>query len=186
MVFSWKHQGTIGLWLVAPFSGDFWVPLASLPGALLLISGTVDLGRQLGLALLLRNAVAASEIATGVFTRQIVTSENDIAAAGLFITGIACGIALSNLVRARTDHRGVIVGSAGGSQVLCGLGYTGVAWLGLCGILSGSPGSKGVCTYRERLRDCGGLFGRLLVSAKLLVCGQPRLPAWHSQAGRRI
>ena len=130
----WSFPGNfeiLGLWLVAPFSGDFWLGLATLPEALLFIWGTVEIGRQLGLSRRMRNAAGVSGFATHVFIYQIASSENDIAAAGLFVTGIAYGIrAIRSGRQSELTIGALSLGLLAGVKYYA-LGYAGVAWVGL-------------------------------------------------------
>jgi hypothetical protein len=130
----WYNPGNaelMGLWIVAPFSGDFWVGLANTPIALLLIFGTLELGRQLGLSPVLGHAAAVTVLANRVFLRQIATNENDLAVAGLFIAGIAYGMRYVRVQRsADMVLAAIALGLLAGVKYYA-LGYAAVAWTGL-------------------------------------------------------
>jgi hypothetical protein len=130
----WYNPGNAelaGLWLVAPFSGDFWVGLANVPVALLLVLKTLELGRQLGVPPALGHAAAVAVLASRVFLKQVATNENDLAVAGLFVAGVAYGVRhVRTRRRADSALAAVALGLLAGVKYYA-LGYAAVAWLGL-------------------------------------------------------
>lgn len=88
----WHFPGNselLGLWMVAPFSGDFLVGLANLPVACLFALSTVDLARQLRLGRAASQLAGLAAVSNYVVLRQLVDNENDIAVAALFISALA-------------------------------------------------------------------------------------------------
>src|SRR5947209_16239448 len=84
----WYNPGSnelVGLWAVAPFSGDFLIGLNNLPAVILLSLGSVELARQAGLGHLCSAAAGLAVVATYVVARQTTNAENDVAAAGLLM-----------------------------------------------------------------------------------------------------
>ncbi len=77
------------LWSVAPFSGDFLVSLNNLPAAVLLAVAAVQLGSVLGLSRAWRHLFALAVVFTVPMRRQLVSNENDIAVAALFLAALA-------------------------------------------------------------------------------------------------
>ncbi|MGH7135249.1 MAG: hypothetical protein ACREHD_05875, partial [Pirellulales bacterium] len=89
----------LGLWSVAPFTGDFWIGLANAPVVALLALGMVELGRQIGLSAPMRHAAAIAALATNVVLVQLTDLENDTAVAALFVAGLAYGLRYSRFRR---------------------------------------------------------------------------------------
>lgn len=126
----WYNPGNnelLGLWLVAPFTGDFLIGLNNIPAVTVLVCGGMELAKQLGLrrpfVLLGGVALAANHI---VF-RQITAAENDVAVAGLFLAALFYG------ARYRSTARGgdlvlaaVSIGLLAGTKYYA-LGYGAVA-----------------------------------------------------------
>ena len=87
----WYYPGNnelVGLWLVAPFSGDFLIGLTNLPAVSVLILGGMELGTSLGLKRTLGLVIGVTLCANYIVFRQLTTQENDVAVAGLFLTGL--------------------------------------------------------------------------------------------------
>jgi hypothetical protein len=88
----WHFPGNselLGLWMVAPFSGDFLVGLANLPVTCLLALSTIDLARQFRLSPPMSHLTGLVVVSNYVVLRQSVDNENDIAVAALFISSLA-------------------------------------------------------------------------------------------------
>ena len=97
----WNTPGNnelVTLWLVAPFSGDFLYGLTNLPAAVLLACATVEIGRQIGLSTTWRNLSALAVVTNYVVLRQLITVENDVAVAALFVASL-------NYTLRYADHR---------------------------------------------------------------------------------
>lgn len=128
---AWYNAGNaelLGFWVVAPFSGDFWIGLANVPVALLVVLGTLEFGRQLDLTLGNRQLCTIAVVASAVFLKEIRTTENDIAVLGFFVAALAYGIRY-----VRSDRLGDLLLAAACLGLLAGvkyyaLGYTAVAW----------------------------------------------------------
>lgn len=119
----------IGLWLVAPFSGDFLVGLVNVPPLLLLVAVSVELGTELGLTRLLSHFAALSIMSNQVMFRQTIDAKNDLAVLALFIATYAIGL---RYLRERRWQLLPYVAAAFG--LLCGVkyyaaGYAATAWL---------------------------------------------------------
>lgn len=130
----WHAPGSnelLGLWWAAPFSGDFWVGLMNVPAGLLLVIGTFELAGRLGVSGVLRHGCALAAVGNSVVLLQITNAKNDVAAAGLFVAGLAYGL------RSLQEHRrrdllfaGAALGLLAGVKYYA-LGYAGAAWLAL-------------------------------------------------------
>lgn len=87
----WSNPGgneIIGLWMAAPFSGDFLAPLVNFPAALLLGLGAVELGATVGLSRPLAHLAGLASVGNFVVLKQLADAENDVAAAALFIASL--------------------------------------------------------------------------------------------------
>lgn len=82
----------VGLWLAAPFSGDFLVGIINLPAVVLLAVGALNFGRELGLESWFRHWTALGSVAVVPVMRQLTDPMNDLAVAGFFQVGICYGI----------------------------------------------------------------------------------------------
>lgn len=120
-----------GLWWAAPFSGDFWVGLINIPAGLLLAIGTFEFARRLGISRLLRHACALAAMGSYVVLLQMTNAKNDVAVAGLFVTGLAYGArALQEGRRRDVVFAGAALGLLAGVKYYA-LGYAAAAWLAL-------------------------------------------------------
>ena len=118
----------LGLWAVAPFPNDCLALLGNIPATLLLGFGTLELGRLLGLAPVVRHPAALAVVSNFVVMKQLVDAENDVAVAGLFVTCLCYGLRAARGDRAA----GSVLGPAA-LGLLCGvkyyaLGLAAVAW----------------------------------------------------------
>jgi hypothetical protein len=120
-----------GLWWAAPFSGDFWVGLINIPAGLLLAIGTFEFAGRLGISRLLRHACALAATGSYVVLLQMTNAKNDVAVAGLFVTGLAYGARVL-LEGRRRDlvFAGAALGLLAGVKYYA-LGYAAAAWLAL-------------------------------------------------------
>jgi len=87
----WYNAGNhelLGLWLAAPFSGDFLIALINLPAVFLLAAAAIELGTTFGLSRPLAHLVGFAVIATTPVLRQLMDSENDVAVVGLFLASL--------------------------------------------------------------------------------------------------
>lgn len=85
----WYFPGNnelLGLWVVAPFSGDFLIGLTNLPSVVLLAAAAFALMEQLGVSRLLSHWAAFAVVTVSPVVRQLVDAENDVAVAALFLT----------------------------------------------------------------------------------------------------
>lgn len=113
----------IGLWLVAPFSGDFLVGLVNFPMLLLLPAVGVELGREFGLGRRLSHVFSFALTSNYVVFRQALEAKNDIAVLALFLTVVVCGL---RFVRKR--RLGHLAYTAAAFGLLCGVKYFAVGY----------------------------------------------------------
>ncbi len=119
----WFNPGNnelVGLWVVAPFSGDFLIGLINLPGAILLSLGSIELARQVGLGRVYAFLAGLAAASTHVIFRQLTDAENDIAVAGLFLVSINYAIR-----HARSGAPGDLLLGATAIGLLAGIKYYG-------------------------------------------------------------
>lgn len=92
---AWYNPGNnelVGLWLVAPFSGDFLITLNNVPAVTILILGGVELARQFDLNRPLALFTVLALVANYVVFLQITNEGNDVAVAALFLAGLGYAI----------------------------------------------------------------------------------------------
>jgi hypothetical protein len=128
---TWFFPGNnelLGLWLVAPFSGDFLIALNNVPAVTVLILGGVELARQFGLGRPLTICTALALVANHIVFRQITDAENDVAVAGLFLAGLAYGIR-----HAKTGSGADLAFAAAAIGLLAGVKYYALGYAALAG-----------------------------------------------------
>ncbi len=156
-----SNNELVGLWIVAPFSGDFLVALNNVPACLLLALGTLELGGNLSICSPFEHLLALTVTATQVFYKQLIDNENDIAVAALFFACTTYGLryirhrTLANLILAAVTF-GLLAGIkyyAVGYAVVIWTGLSLCAWrqnggrVGLRVVLAGALGALTFCGY---------------------------------------
>jgi hypothetical protein len=176
---TWSNPGNnelVGLWVVAPFSGDFLIALGNLPATVLLAVASVEVARNLGLSRGFAHAAGLAVGAQYVVWAQLTNEGNDVAVAALFLATFACGVRFARRGRA-TD---LVVGGLG-LGLLAGvkyyaLGYAAAVW-GVTVVLV-----MAVRGWRDGLRlaavwVAGGLLcGGYWYVRNTLVSGSPLFP----------
>jgi hypothetical protein len=82
----------VGLWMVAPFSGDFLIALNNLPAGIVFVLATVGLGGQLGLGRGLGHLTALAALANFAVVRQLLDAGNDVPVAGFLLAALSYGL----------------------------------------------------------------------------------------------
>jgi hypothetical protein len=122
----WYNAGNselLGLWAVAPFSGDFWIPLSGLPACVLLGLGIYQLSGQAGIRPILRHATTAAVLGTSVVETQLTSIENDVAGAGLFVAAVVYSLRFAKSAHtADAAFAGMAIGLLAGVKYYA-LGY---------------------------------------------------------------
>jgi hypothetical protein len=180
---EWYSPGNnemVGLWLVAPYSGDFLISLTNLPAGAMLVLATLELARQLGLGRAVATFATLGTVANLVFFRQIIEAQNDVAVAGLFLAALAYACRYARSGRpAELIFAGIVRGLLAGIKYYA-LGYGSVAG---CTLL--------LATWLTRPRHMGralvaGLLGAFLLGGYWYVrnawlTGTPLYPKGYDQ-----
>lgn len=166
----------VGLWLAAPFSGDFLVPLTNLPFAAMLALSAVELGANLGSNRFFRHVTSLAIVSNVIVLKQTVDLENDLAVAALFTT------ALSYVTRlARFHARSDLVGATLAAGLLAGVKYYSMAyafialasgWLVCCATRPARSSSRGGALMLLGIVAFGGFW----YFRNLVVAGNPFYP----------
>lgn len=175
----WSFPGNlevVGLWIVCPFSGDFLLPLTTLPFAAVLALGSVELARGLGLRPLIRHTVGLAAVANFIVFRQLLDTENDVPVAAFFVACMAYGFRFL-----RHQRRGDLILAAASCGLLGGvkyyaLGYAGIAWgvITLAAAIQVRP-SAGIRTGAYGVVATAALAGYWYVR-NWIVTGSPLYP----------
>lgn len=89
---NWANPGNnelFGLWMVAPFSGDFLITLGNIPAIVLLALGTVELLTRLGASRPWCHVCGWAALTTYPVLDQALTAGNDVAVAGLLLAALS-------------------------------------------------------------------------------------------------
>lgn len=130
----------IGLWMVAPFSGDFLAALNNVPFVALWALGSYCLARELRLPRVWSHLAAMASLLTYSTLDELNDGQNDIAIVAFFLTGAAFGLRfLSSGRNAELFLFAIAVGA------LCGVKYNALGYaallivsvVGLCVIYRG-------------------------------------------------
>jgi hypothetical protein len=82
----------LGLWAVAPFSGDYFIALSNLPATALLAAAVICLGGEVGLSRPLAHLAGIAAVSNYVVLYQLLNAENDVAVAALFSAALLYGL----------------------------------------------------------------------------------------------
>ncbi len=135
--FTPGNNELLGLWCIAPFSGDFLATLSNLPAVLVLALASRELASLLGLGRVPSFLCAAAVTANYVILKQLTDVENDVAVAALVTSSTVYA-----LRHARSGRRAELVLAGVSLGLLAGIkyyaiGYAGLVWFGLvCTIIA--------------------------------------------------
>jgi hypothetical protein len=132
----------LGLWAVAPFSGDFFIHLNNVLPAVLLAAASFELCQLLGVIQPIAHFCSLGILSTRPIFRQIISAENDLAVVALFLATLVYAIRF-----ARHRNKSDVWLAAMTCGLLVGIkyyaiGYAGVAGLGLLGLVWMTRGGK--------------------------------------------
>ncbi len=175
----WSHPGNnelLGLWAVAPFSGDFLLGLSNLPVAALLLAATIGLAREVGASPLFAKLAGLAVCLNLVFIGQLVSFENDLAVAALTTAALYTGLRY-----ARRGGVGDMAGWATSLGLLAGVKFYALGYAAVVGVVVPL-----LALHRRGLgaavRLAGvGLLGAILLSGywyarNTLATGRPLYP----------
>jgi hypothetical protein len=170
------NNEVIGLWLVGLFSGDFMIGFLNLPAACLLVLGTLELGRQIGVPTPFRHLLALVVVTTEVVIHQALTAKNDTAVVALLMATLAY---ICRHIRSakQTDLclAAVALGLLGGIKYYA-LGYAmvaGATWVFCRYVTSGWQAAGKVMLV---IVAGGLLFGGYWYLRNIVVAGTPFYP----------
>ena len=177
--YNWSHPGNnelIGLWMVAPFSGDFLISLNNLPAVGLLGFASISLGRSLGLSHGLSYLTAAAIVSNAVVFRQLLDAKNDIAVAGLFVACLSYGLRAARSDRfADLVWGGLSIGLLGGVKYNA-IGYAGLALATIALIVATARGFRAAVKFGAVWSLCLISWGGFWYIRNALMVGSPLYP----------
>lgn len=129
------NSEVLGLWLVAPFSGDYLIGLNNLPAAVLLAASAVEFASCCGLSRPLCHLSSMAILATQPMLRQLISAENDVAVAALFLATLVYVVRYAQQPRpADLLLASTTLGLLTGVKYYA-LGYVGVAGIAVVSLL---------------------------------------------------
>jgi hypothetical protein len=147
--YLWSNPGgdeLMGLWVVAPFSGDFLIGLTNFPAAVLLGVGTVGLASALALNRSLCHAAGLVVVANRVIPRQLLDAENDVMVAAFFVTCLCYGVRYAASLRfADVAFGSMCLGLLAGIKFYA-FGYAGILWIVIVVFVSLARGRRPAVT----------------------------------------
>lgn len=177
--YNWSHPGNnelIGLWMVAPFTGDFLISLNNLPAVGLLGFGSIALGRSLGLSRGLSYLTAAAIVSNAVVFRQLLDAKNDLAVAGLFAACLNYGLRAARSDRiAELVWGGLSIGLLAGAKYNA-LGYAALVFATAAPIVAVSRGLRSAAVMSAIWSSCLILWGGLWYIRNAIMVGNPLYP----------
>jgi len=176
---EWYNPGNcelLGLWLVAPFSGDFWVGASGILPTALLLTSLFRLMKELGVASTIAHCGIAAVTCMTVTQKQLVNNGNDVAVASLVVGGLSYGC---RFVRAG-DIRYAIFSAT--CLALC----AGVKYYALGYFACASFAAMACCAVRRGMKDTSRYMSWIVVGCalfafpwyvrNLLLSGSPFFP----------
>jgi hypothetical protein len=163
----------VGLWFVAPFSGDFLISLSNVPFAVLLACSVVELARGLGLSPAWAHFAGLAATASRLLGTRLSEAENDLAVAALFAAGLSYAAAF-----AREQSRACLGFGAVATGMLAGTKYYALGYAGIAGsvlalaAVSARPRGRHLAAATALAAGWGGYW----YLRNLLVTGTPFYP----------
>jgi hypothetical protein len=175
----WYNPGaceTVGLWLGAPFSGDFLLGASNVAIVTIFAAAAFLVCREFGLNCRLSHVVALILMTNPVILSQATDSKNDAAVAGLALAAIAFG---SRYVRFGRLYDAVGVGMALG--ILTGVKYyavgsAAVTLLVLMGMAAATVGARRTASIVACAAGGAGALSGYWYLRNAIVTGTPVYP----------
>lgn len=173
----WSVPGNnelLTLWCVSLFSCDVNYALTNTPAIILLAGGSISVARSAGASRSTSHLAAFAVVCTPVVIKQLTTTENDVAVAGLFVCSLA---SILNWTRTRrTEH---IVLGAIASGLLVGIKYYALGYaaiLSVIAIMTLSEGKRLISWLSVVWFASIAVFGGYWYYRNLLHGGSPVYP----------
>lgn len=173
----------IGLWTVAPFSGDFLIALGNLPFMVLWVLAALETGRVLGLSAAWRHLAVLAVIAVHTTILEADKAMNDVPVAACFFAAMAYGF---RHFKSGGSSDLVLAGVATG--LLAGVKYFALGYAALVGgvVALGAAiafGWRGALRSAVVLVPMTLLFGGYWYLRNYWITGHPLYPAGAGAPG---
>jgi hypothetical protein len=132
----------LGLWAVAPFSGDFLISLNNILPAILLAAASFELCQLLGVIQPIAHLCSLCIVSTRPMFRQIISAENDLAVVALFLATLVYAIRFAKQQRLPAVCLAAMTFGLLAGIKYYAIGYAAVAGLGLLGLVWAMRGGK--------------------------------------------
>lgn len=155
-VSKWFYPGNsevVALWMVAPFSGDFFAPLNNFPAVLLLVVSATQLARLFGVAPLTAHLGVLALVSTYVVSHQLLDNKNDVAAVSLIFSYLVYSFRY-----VRSVHLADLVLAAMCLGLLAGVKYYALLYAGM-----------GLVVFIFWIASCRGLRAALFAFSICLI-----------------
>jgi hypothetical protein len=175
----WSSPGNnelLGLWLVAPFSGDFLIALNNVPSVLLLGLSAVELGAVLGLSRAYRHIFGLAAVSNSAVLGQMLDAKNDVASAALLLTFAIYGLGFARAGR-RSDLilGGVALGLLSGIKFYS-VGYAAAAWALASALVALTRGGRSAVVAAAAWALGALAFGGFWYFRNIALTGSPVYP----------
>lgn len=176
----------VGLWLVAPFSGDFLIALTNTPAVLLLVLSCLKLTALLGLSRGFRHLATLAVVSNYVVFRQMLEAKNDVAVVALFLSTLVFGLRFCF-----SGRPAALVYAALAFGLLCGVkyyavGYAGAAALALVGAAWSLRGGRAAAGLVVALLAGTLLFAGYWYTRNAWVTGTPVYPKGLTRSSDKV
>lgn len=175
----WYFPGNnelMGLWFVAPFSGDFLIGLNNLPSVVLLAASAFALANTLGVSRPLCHWTGLAVVTVFPVMRQLTDAENDVAVVALFLACLCYSFCYLRSNRfAHLAFASVTLGILAGVKYYAA-GYAGIAFTTSLVVTLACRGPRAAITMVIAGLVGGILFGGYWYVRNTLVAGSPFYP----------
>jgi hypothetical protein len=174
----WSGPGNLevlGLWFVAPFSGDFWIGMTNLPVTVMLAIATYQLARRIGIEVNVAHITTLVVMCNGIIWAHLFTLDNDVAVAALFTASLAYTLRFAQEGRnADLLYGGIASGLLAGVKYYA-LGYFAIAWFAAIGF-AWSYRRQAICRILVIWMSMGLALGGYWYFRNMGATGNPLYP----------